>query len=157
MSVMKEDKKELSVAAICNGTVIDHIPPDKLFNVASLLHLEDATAPITIGNNFAGHKQGKKGIIKIADRFFEDDILNRIALVAPNVTLNIIKEYKVVEKKRVDRPKEVIGIVRCPNAKCITNNEPMLTRFESVTDGTEEVLVCSYCGRKVKDEQIELQ
>lgn len=153
---MKEDKKELSVAAICNGTVIDHIPPDKLFAVVALLHLEDATAPITIGNNFAGHKQGKKGIIKIADRFFEDDVLNRIALVAPHVTLNVICDYKVVEKKQVEQPKEFIGIVRCPNPKCIVNHEPMPTRFESATDSSGSVLICSYCGRKVKNEQVEL-
>ncbi len=153
---MKEDKKELSVAAICNGTVIDHIPPEKLFAVVALLHLEDATAPITIGNNFAGHKQGKKGIIKIADRFFEDDVLNRIALVAPHVTLNVIRDYKVVEKKQVEQPKEFIGIVRCPNPKCIVNHEPMPTRFESATDSSGSVLICRYCGRKVKNEQVEL-
>ena len=136
--------------------MIDHIPPDKLFAVVALLHLEDATAPITIGNNFAGHKQGKKGIIKIADRFFEDDVLNRIALVAPHVTLNVICDYKVVEKKQVEQPKEFIGIVRCPNPKCIVNHEPMPTRFESATDSSGSVLICSYCGRKVKNEQVEL-
>ena len=112
--------------------------------------------PVPLLTLSAGHKQGKKGIIKIADRFFEDDVLNRIALVAPHVTLNVIRDYKVVEKKQVEQPKEFIGIVRCPNPKCIVNHEPMPTRFESATDSSGSVLICSYCGRKVKNEQVEL-
>ena len=92
------EKKELQVAALKNGTVIDHIPSDKLFTVVSLLHLEDVAANITIGNNFESKKLGKKGIIKIADRFFSSDEINRLSVVAPNIVLNIIKDYEVVEK-----------------------------------------------------------
>ena len=105
------EKKELQVAALKNGTVIDHIPSDKLFTVVSLLHLEDVTANITIGNNFESKKLGKKGIIKIADRFFSSDEINRLSVVAPNIVLNIIKDYEVVEKKAVIMPDELKGIV----------------------------------------------
>ena len=90
------------MAALKNGTVIDHIPSDKLFTVVSLLHLEDVAANITIGNNFESKKLGKKGIIKIADRFFSSDEINRLSVVAPNIVLNIIKDYEVVEKKGGD-------------------------------------------------------
>lgn len=152
----KNNSETMPVAAICNGTVIDHIPSSKLFKVASILHLNEVDTPITIGNNFASNLLGSKGIIKIADKFISDDILNRIALIAPNVHLNIIRDYKVVEKRCVQLPKEVVGLVRCTNAKCITNNEPMITRFHSIHNEEEGTIACAYCGRKVKGEQIEL-
>ena len=94
------DKKELQVAALENGTVIDHIPSEKLFTVVSLLGLEHMNNNITIGFNLNSKKLGKKGIIKIADKFFCDDEINRIAVVAPNVKLNIIRNYEVVEKRQ---------------------------------------------------------
>ncbi|MBB6275563.1 aspartate carbamoyltransferase regulatory subunit [Porphyromonas circumdentaria] len=152
----KQNFETMPVATICNGTVIDHIPSSKLFKVASLLHLETAAQPITIGNNFPSKLLGRKGIIKISDQFVSDDILNRIALIAPNVHLNIIRNYQVVEKKCVQLPEEIIGIVRCPNPKCITNHEPMATRFRSNSNQEETTIACSYCGRKIKSEQIEL-
>ena len=99
---MKQYSAEMPVASICNGTVIDHIPSDKLFKVAALLHLDTMESPITIGNNFPSKVLGRKGIIKIADHFFDEDVVNRIALIAPNVHLNVIRDYKVVEKKSVE-------------------------------------------------------
>ena len=121
---MTNDKKELQVAALENGTVIDHIPAEKLFTVVSLLGLEHMSNNITIGFNLNSKKLGKKGIIKIADKFFCDDEINRIAVVAPNVKLNIIRNYEVVEKRELRLPDELHGIVKCANPKCITNNEP---------------------------------
>ena len=126
------EKKELQVAALENGTVIDHIPSEKLFTVVSLLGLEHMNNNITIGFNLNSKKLGKKGIIKIADKFFCDDEINRIAVVAPNVKLNIIRNYEVVEKREVKLPDELRGIVKCANPKCITNNEPMPTRFHVI-------------------------
>ena len=126
------DKKELQVAALENGTVIDHIPSEKLFTVVSLLGLEHMNNNITIGFNLNSKKLGKKGIIKIADKFFCDDEINRIAVVAPNVKLNIIRNYEVVEKRELVLPDELRGIVKCANPKCITNNEPMPTRFHVI-------------------------
>ncbi len=152
----KQPIATMPVATICNGTVIDHIPPSKLFKIAALLRLEEASQPITIGNNFHSKLLGRKGIIKIADQFFSDAVLDRIALIAPNVHLNIIRDYKVVEKRCVQLPKEIVGIVRCTNPKCISNHEPMPTRFRSELQGEEATIVCAYCGRKIKSEQIEL-
>ena len=148
-----EKKKELQVAALENGTAIDHIPSCQLFKVASLLGLDKMDNTITIGNNLHSNKMGSKGMIKIADKFFKEDEINRIALVAPNVMLNIIRDYEVVEKKTVVLPDELIGLVKCNNPKCITNNEPMATRFH-VIDKEKGTIKCHYCERKINKEGI---
>lgn len=147
--------KELQVAALKSGTAIDHIPSDQLFKVVKLLKLHELKNRITIGNNLNSRKMGTKGIIKISDKFFEEDEINRIALVAPRVKLNIIKNYDVVEKKRVTLPDVIVGIVKCNNPKCITNNEPMQTWFE-VVDKEKVTLQCHYCEVKINKEDINL-
>jgi aspartate carbamoyltransferase regulatory subunit len=148
-------KKELQVAALQNGTVIDHIPSEQLFKVVSLLGVEKLTTPVTIGCSLDSKKMGKKGILKIAGKFFEQDEINRISLIAPSVKLNIIRDYEVVEKKWVYLPDELSGIVKCNNPKCITNNEPMKTRFK-VIDKTNVTLQCHYCEMKTRKEDIVL-
>lgn len=153
---MKGQRREMQVAALCNGTAIDHIPPRFVFKVVSLLELENLENPITIGNNFESKKMQSKGIIKIADKYFEEDEINKIALIAPNVVLNIIKDYEVVEKKRVILPKTIKGIVKCNNPKCITNNEPMTTHFE-VVDSDKIELRCHYCNIKIKKDEVILK
>jgi len=145
--------KELQVAALENGTAIDHIPPDQLFKVAHLIGLSKMENRITFGNNLESKKMGHKGMIKIADKFFEEDEINRIALVAPCVILNIIRDYEVVEKKTISLPDELVDIVKCNNPKCITNNEPMTTNFY-VTDKEAGIIKCRYCERKIKKEDI---
>lgn len=148
-------KKELEVAALENGTVIDHIPSDVLFKVVKLLQLDILPNNITIGNNLDSKKIGKKGIIKIADKFFEEEEINRIAVVAPKVKLNIIRNYAVCEKKNVELPEELRRIVKCSNPKCITNNEPMRTVFK-VLDKENIILKCQYCERVMTRDEIEL-
>ena len=147
------NKKELQVAALENGTAIDHIPPEQLFRVAHLIGLSKMENRITFGNNLESKKMGRKGMIKIADKFFEEDEINRIALVAPNVILNIIRDYEVIEKKNITLPDELVGIVKCNNPKCITNNEPMTTHFY-VTDKEKGIIKCRYCERKISKEVI---
>lgn len=153
---MSEIKTEMHVAAIKNGTAIDHIPVKQVFKVVALLGLENLDNPITIGNYFKSGKMGAKGIIKIEDKFFEQEEINKISLVAPNVILNIIKDYKVVEKRRVLLPQEIKGIVKCNNPKCITNNEPMSTLFE-VFSKDDIQLKCHYCNLKIDRDEIVLQ
>lgn len=149
------EKKELQVAALENGTVIDHIPSDKVFTVVALLGLENTDSNITIGNNFESKKLGKKGIIKVADRYFSDEEVSRLSVVAPNVKLNIIRHYEVVEKKQVLMPDELKGIVKCNNPKCITNNEPMQTWFH-VIDKEQGILKCHYCEKEQQKDNIKL-
>jgi len=146
------NKNEMLVAAIENGTVSDHIPSEKTYQVAQLLGLQDLSTPVTIGYNLLSKKLGKKGIIKVADKFFTDEEISRLSVVAPNIVLNIIRDYEVVEKKTVVTPAEIKGIVKCNNPKCITNNEPMTTYFH-VADG---ILTCHYCEKEQDINKVEL-
>lgn len=142
-------KKELQVAALENGTVIDHIPNGKLFEVVRLLRLDAIKdSSIMVGYNLESRAMGHKSIIKVSNHYFTDAELNQLSVVTPNVTLCIIKGYEVVEKKKVTLPEELRGIVRCPNPKCITNNEPMQTIF-SVSQKDNHVLCCHYCDKEV--------
>lgn len=149
-------KKELAVAALENGTVIDHIPSDSLFKVVDLLGIQSIENNVTIGNNLDSKKYGKKGIIKVADITFPESILNRIAIIAPNAVINIIKDYEVVEKHPVSLPDNIYGIVKCSNPKCITNNEPMRTHFH-VLDRENMVIKCHYCERTETKDKITLK
>ena len=137
------------------STVIDHIPSTKIFEVISLLHLEDVSTSVTIGINLKSKKMGQKSILKIADRFFTDEELNQLSVVTPNVTLAIIRDFEVVEKKQVKMPDELIGIIKCDNHKCITNNEPMKTHFH-VLDKERGILQCRYCNREVTLNNVKL-
>ena len=147
--------KELLVAAIESGTVIDHIPTEKTFQVVNLLKLQEETHPVTIGFNLPSKKVGKKGIIKISNKFFTNEEINRLSVVAPKIVLNIIKDYEVVEKKTVETPDELKGIVKCNNPKCITNNEPMLTVF-NVVDKAHGILKCRYFDKEQQIDNVEL-
>ena len=135
----KNNKGEMFVRALKNGTVIDHIPSDKLFAVVSLLHLDKLKNRIIIGFNLNSEKIGKKSIIKVSDKYFSSEELNQLSVLAPNVTLNIIKEYEIIEKYKVEMPDELNGIIKCANPKCITNNEPMTTRFKIIDKQKTEV------------------
>jgi aspartate carbamoyltransferase regulatory subunit len=146
------NKKERLVAAIENGTVIDHIPTDKTYQVASLLGLFNLKTPVTIGFNYPSQKVGSKGIIKVSDKFFTDDEVSRLSVVAPNVILSIIRDYEVVEKRSVVTPDEIKGIVKCNNPKCITNNEPMQTHFHVENN----ILTCHYCEKEQDINKVEL-
>ncbi|MBO4606457.1 MAG: aspartate carbamoyltransferase regulatory subunit [Prevotella sp.] len=149
------NKKERLVAAIENGTVIDHIPSEKTFQVISLLGLQSLPSPVTIGYNYPSTKVGNKGIIKISNKFFTDDEISRLSVVAPNVVLNIIRDFEVIEKKTVETPDELCGIVKCNNPKCITNNEPMSTVFH-VVDKSRGILKCHYCDKEQDIDKVEI-
>ena len=140
-------KKEMLVTAIENGTVIDHIPAEKTYKVANLLKLDTLTTPVTIGNYLESKKVGHKGIIKVSGKFFTDAEISQLSVLAPNAVLNIIKDYEVVEKKTVETPDELRGIVKCNNPVCICNNEPMLTIF-NVIDKAHGIIKCHYCDKE---------
>lgn len=151
---MKEPK-QLSVSAIQNGTVIDHVPAKNLFKVIQILRLDKIDQQITFGTNLESKKLGKKAIIKIAEKFFADDDINRIALVAPDAKLNIIRDYEVVEKKVVEVPDTIVGIARCMNPKCITNFELVTTRFRVVSK-KNVTLKCHYCEKITDQENLQI-
>ena len=151
---MKEPK-QLSVSAIESGTVIDHIPAKTLFKVISILGLDHIDSQIKFGTNLESKKLGRKAIIKISGKFFEDNDINRIALVAPEAKLNIIKDYEVVEKKVVEVPDAIVGIAKCMNPKCITNYEKVTTRFKVVSK-KNVALKCHYCEKITNQENLQI-
>lgn len=148
-------KKELQVSAIENGTVIDHIPAEFLFQVITILDLDKSKNSVTFGNNLESKLLGKKAIIKISEKFFEDEEINKISLIAPHAKLNIIRNYQVVEKRIVETPEKVVGIAKCMNPKCITNVEPVTTRFKVIND-SPITLKCHYCEKITDHKHIEI-
>lgn len=151
------ETRKLQVAALRNGTVIDHIPANKLFNVFSLLNLQDCKETITVGNNLNSETLGKKGIIKISDRILSEDETDKIALIAPKAKINIIKDFEVIEKRLLSLPDEVHEIVQCMNPACITNHQPVATYFHVSTEENEIRLKCHYCEREVRLEEVKIK
>jgi aspartate carbamoyltransferase regulatory subunit len=145
--------KQLIVNAIKNGTVIDHIPAKHLFKVISILNLESIDSQITFGTNLESKRLGSKAIVKIADKYFLDEEINKIALVAPQAKLNIIRDYEVIEKRVVEVPDSIKGIVKCVNPKCITNNEEVVTKF-CVISKSDVALKCYYCEKITHQDQM---
>ncbi len=148
-----ENKRELKVSAIANGTVIDHIPQGHVLQVMRILNLEVFEQQIYFGANLDSQKYGKKGIIKVSNRFFEPEEINKIALVAPTATIIEIRDYEVTSKSKVEIPNEIVGFVKCFNPKCISNHETVETHF-TVVDKDEIRLQCHYCEKNTKKENI---
>lgn len=148
-------KKELNVSALINGTVIDHIPAKSLFNVISILGLDKVDTMITFGTNLESNRLGHKGIIKISEKFFKEDDINKIALVAPDAKLNTIQDYQVVTKHIVELPDEIVGIVKCMNPACVTNHQKITTRFY-VVDKKAVDLKCHYCEKITDQENLKI-
>lgn len=147
-------RKELVVSALENGTVLDHIPAENVYKALDILGLKDIENQITIGINLSSKVHGRKGIIKIADMFFEDEELNKLALIAPRATVNVIRDFKVVEKKQLSMPKEIIGIGKCRNPKCVTNHQPIPTHFTTVESNEDTVLLCHFCEKTTDPKKV---
>ena len=140
-------KKQLLVSALENGTVIDHIPCECTMDIVNLLKINKTGTTAMVGSNLESKKMGRKSIIKVADKYFTDEELNQLSVIAPDVSLCIIKNFEVVEKKQVVMPEKLVNIVKCANPKCITNNEPMKTVF-NVIDSQKGIIKCHYCEKE---------
>lgn len=153
---MKNKRTELKVSAIRNGTVIDHIPAEAVSQVFDILNLDSTENQVYFGTNLDSKKLGKKGIIKISDKYFEDEEINKISLVAPNATLIEIKDYEVVRKEKVHLPEKINRVVKCINPKCVTNNQKVPTSFLVREDHKGNMrLFCQYCEKTMGRENIE--
>lgn len=150
-------RKELKVSAIENGTVIDHISHGKVMQVMNILNLEDYLDQIYIGANLESKKFGKKGIIKVANRFFEQNEINKLALVSPHATIIEIKNYDIIKKYNVEMPDSVDDMVKCINPKCVTNNEDVATKFTITQKDNEMRLLCHYCEKFTAEGNIEFK
>jgi aspartate carbamoyltransferase regulatory subunit len=147
-------KKELQVSAIKNGTVIDHIAQNQVQRVLYILNLSEYDDQIYFGANLESKKYGKKGIIKVSNKFFAPEEISKIALVSPTATLIEIRDYEVTNKKQVEISDEIKGLVKCVNPNCITNHENVPTHFE-VVNKDEIVLKCRYCEKNTGKANIE--
>lgn len=150
--------RELQIAALENGIVIDHIPAEKTFQIIDILKLKEYNEIITIATNLKSSSLGKKGLIKIADKQLDEQELGKISLIAPNVTINIIEKFKVVKKIKLSIPYEIVEIIKCNNSKCISNHENIHSKFLKITTNNDETkFKCYYCERVICHNEIELR
>jgi len=149
------EQSELLVRRIKEGTVIDHIDEGKGLQVLNALRIDGKDGSlITIALNVPSGKFKKKDIIKVENMFLKDDDTNKLAVIVPNATINIIKNYKLVEKRRVALPNEVDRIFRCSNPDCITNSTEHIESIMDVIDKEGRVLKCRYCSRVLDVNQL---
>ncbi len=148
------EEQILKVQKIKNGIVIDHIPCGMALKVLKILGIQgDVGSTVTLAMHVKG-RHGWKDIVKIEDRYLDEREIDKIALIAPNATVNVIKDYRVVKKHRVEVPQVVRGIVKCMNPRCITNQrEPIMPEFYTVSKNPI-IIKCKYCGREMGPEDI---
>jgi aspartate carbamoyltransferase regulatory subunit len=149
------DASQLLVRRIRVGTVIDHIESGKAMLVLKALNITGKEGNvITVALNVPSSKHGKKDIIKVENRFLQTDETNKLALIAPHATINIIKDYKLVEKRKIQLPESIVGIFKCPNLKCISNGEEDVKATIDIVDSEKIVLKCRYCGRTISTDEL---
>lgn len=132
------------VEAIAHGTVVDHIPPAATLKVAQLL--AGSTDQVFVGMNLRSARSGRKGVVKIASRELDPRTLSCLALIAPEATISIIRDYGVVQKSPVAVPDRFDGVAKCANPNCVTTHERWTTRF-TVIGRTPLRVRCQYCER----------
>ncbi len=147
-------EKTRSVPAIREGTVIDHIVAGNALKIIRLLHLPDHHRQITVGLNLKSPSLGIKDLIKIAYFFLSPEHAEQIAIFSPNATVNVIEEYQVVKKFRVDMPKEISGTLQCPNPRCITGHEQIKSQFLVEENEETVVLFCSFCEKSFSRSEV---
>jgi aspartate carbamoyltransferase regulatory subunit len=142
------DTRQLLVRRIKDGTVIDHIESGKALLVLRTLDITGKEGNvITVALNVPSSKHNKKDIIKVENRFLEKNETNKLALIAPHATINIIKDYKLVEKRKIQLPDFIVGIFKCTNLKCVTNSDEYIKPIINIIDKEKIILRCKYCFR----------
>jgi aspartate carbamoyltransferase regulatory subunit len=141
-------EEQLLVRRIKDGTVIDHIDPGMALIVLKALNITGREGNvITVALNVPSSKLETKDIIKVENKFLESQETNKLALLAPKATVNIIRDYKVIEKRKVELPDAFIGIFRCSNPRCVTNSKEEIKPMIDVIDKSQPTLRCRYCAR----------
>jgi aspartate carbamoyltransferase regulatory subunit len=144
------DDTELRVSKIRDGTVIDHVEGGQALNVLAILGIDGGGGEtVSVGMNVPSGKLGRKDVVKVEGRELSQDEVDVLSLIAPEATINIVREYDVVEKARVDRPERVVGVFACPNIDCITNaDEPVESKFVVQDDAVR----CEYCETMIRED-----
>ena len=153
--INEEQKRELKISAIDEGTVIDHIPTDATFKVFEILNLQNHAGVVSIATNLQSKSLGKKGIVKVGGKSLTQHEVNKIAIVAPDATVNIIKNFDVKEKIKVRTPEIIDDVVKCSNPVCITNNEKVPTKFYVIKKDPLKIK-CHYCERSMCREDVQI-
>lgn len=144
-------KKELKVPRIKDGTVIDHITAGNAVKVLHILGIPRTSSSIVSVAMNVKSKYGKKDIVKVENRELDPKEVDKIALIAPKATINIIRDYEVAKKHKVKLPDEIIGIVSCSNPTCVSNaKEPVESRFKIISRDPPKIK-CYYCEREPED------
>jgi aspartate carbamoyltransferase regulatory subunit len=142
------DSRQLLVRRIKDGTVIDHIESSKALLVLRTLDITGKEGNvITVALNVPSSKHNKKDIIKVENRFLEKNETNKLALIAPHATINIIRDYKLVEKRKIQLPDSITGVFKCTNLKCVTNSDEYIKPVINIIDKEKVILRCRYCFR----------
>lgn len=143
--------KKLKITPIKNGTVIDHITPGVAVKVLHILKIPESTSSVVSVAMNVQSRIGKKDIVKVENRELDPKEVDKISLIAPKATINIIRDYEVAEKHKVQLPDEVFGILKCSNPTCISNaREPVQSRFIIVNKDPPRIK-CYYCEREPED------
>lgn len=152
----KVGEEKIRIVKIHDGTVIDHIRAGKALEVLKILKItgEDGNV-VSLAMNISSSKVEKKDIVKVEHRFLEDEEVARIALVAPEATINLIEDYKIIKKTRVELPDTLSDIMKCPNVRCVTNKErePIMSKYQVVSRKPIQ-LKCLYCWTLVDERHI---
>ena len=144
------DDRQLRVSKIRNGTVIDHVAAGQALNVLAILGIDGTSGDsVSVAMNMPSDRLGKKDIVKVEGKELSQDEVDVLSLIAPAASINIVRDFEVIEKARVERPSMVEGVLECPNHNCIsTVDEPVESRFEVVDDGVR----CEYCDTIIRDD-----
>ncbi|MGC8567864.1 MAG: aspartate carbamoyltransferase regulatory subunit [Candidatus Micrarchaeia archaeon] len=150
------ESREMKVSKIRDGIVFDHLPAESSIKILKVLNLPASTSDsiISILMNAHSSKYGKKDIIKVENLELGKELIDRIFLVAPNATINFVKDYEIVEKRKSALPKSVLGIIKCKNPNCITRKEQHAISKFSVIGNAPFLLKCDYCGQTISSNEI---
>jgi aspartate carbamoyltransferase regulatory subunit len=149
------DTSQLLVRRIKDGTVVDHIENGKALIVLRVLDITGKEGNVvTVALNVPSSKHVKKDIIKVENKFLEKVETDKLALIAPHATINIIRDYKLVEKRKINLPDSIIGIFDCPNLNCVTNSEEDIRSTIDIIDKEKILLRCKYCARTITIDEL---
>jgi aspartate carbamoyltransferase regulatory subunit len=142
----------LNISGLSDGIVLDHIPVGKSMDIYKYLELSKLDCQVAIIKNARSNKMGRKDIIKIENTIDIID-LDVLGFVDPGITVNIIKDGAIVEKKKLQLPKKLKNVVRCKNPRCITSVEEQLPQIFFLSDPKEKIYRCQYCEEKYNDKR----
>ncbi|MFA4830617.1 MAG: aspartate carbamoyltransferase regulatory subunit [Patescibacteria group bacterium] len=152
--IIPKDLPTVKVFAIKEGTVVDHIKAGNALKIIRILNLADNQKVVTVGLNLSSKTLGLKDIIKVEKRELTADEISRVAILAPQATINIVRNYKIDKKFQAEMPKVIEYVVVCPNPKCLTNNESVPTKFNVAFKADGIRLKCHYCEKIFREHEI---